>query len=226
MRNRFIRSAWMIVLGMGVCMVVPVQATFTVLDVFRGTQLTLQSIERASQYAANLSKNNALEKQIQIWTAKTEITPPKASTYEYALKNDSTTLPSSEVAPPQKSLDEAVAFVQKTFFLPANTAEATEEMKAEIVNKRKAYVTHLGKEIISYASGIRTSTADDLKSLEESSSAAGGILQEIELNTETIKSLVLITAANIFLEARVMEMEAAGMLLGQEEQLLEQPQGG
>ena len=89
MRNRFIRLAWMIVLGMGVCMVVPVQATFTVLDVFRGTQLTLQSIERASQYAANLSKNNALEKQIQIWTAKTEITPPKASTYEYALKNDS-----------------------------------------------------------------------------------------------------------------------------------------
>lgn len=206
-----------------VCVSVSGGATFAVLDVFRGLQFTMQSIERTSQYAANLAKNNALKEQVEIWTGTTSITPPSASTYDFVTQNDPNSLPSAEIAPPQESLEEALAFVKKTFFVPADAANVTEEMKAEVRNKRKTYVTNLGKEIISYAAGVRSSTADDLKSLQEASSSAGGIIQEIELNTETIKSLALITAANVFLEARLMEMEAASMLLKQEEQLLEKP---
>lgn len=211
--------AFMLIIG------IPVsgRATFIVLDSFRGLQLTLQSFERTDQYAANLAKNNALKDQVEIWTETTSITPPSASTYDFVSQIDLTSLPSAEIAPPQESLEEALSFVKKTFFVPTDVLHVTEEQKAEVRNKRKIYVANLGKEIISYAAGVRSSTADDLKSLQEASSSAGGIIQEIELNTETVKSLALITAANVFLEARLMEMESASMLLKQEEQLLKKP---
>ncbi len=206
-------------------MAVPVSATFVVGDIMRGLEKTLEGVDRTVQSVSEQMKNQNLEEQIQTWSGTVEVTTkPSWQMYDYLLKTPFNTLPSSKIGLAQEDMAAAREFVRSTFFLPAGS-DPTDAEKEAILALRREYVSTLAQEQTTLATGIRENVAQDLKNTQEAEGSGGGILQEIQLDTQTMRSLTMLSAANVIMGIKMMELEAAQMLLDKDVVLETAPTG-
>ncbi len=206
----------LILLGMAV----PVRATFVVTDVFRSLEKVLEDIDRLTQSISEEMKNAAKEIEIKVWSEEKEVsTKPTAGAYDFLFKTPLSSLESAKIAPAQDDMEKAREFVKKTFFLPEGS-EPTDAEKQAINAIRQEYVSLLAQEQLTLAAGIQDSIQADMEALQKAEGSGAGILQEIKLDTQTVKTSALMSAANVVLGIKVMELDAAQLLLDKDPVLL------
>lgn len=189
-------------------------------DTLRYVQQIFEMISKYSQQAQETLVNKAKKEQIKIWEGAIEETPIQVSAYDY-VKENLLTNPGEQSAPPQENLATAKAYVRERFLVPEG--EQTDEKIAEIKGERKEYIQALSAELLSLSAGVRQRLPDDANLISEAEASGGGVLQDVKLNTATIKALARMTAVDIALQIKLAELEAAQELLYQPLEELKKP---
>lgn len=196
-------------------------ATFVVGDVMRGMEKMLEGVDRTVQGVSEKMKNSNLEEQIQTWNGKVEIKEkPSWQMYDYLLRTPFNTLASSKIGNSQSDMATAREFVRKTFFVPEG---ATDTEKRAVMALRRKYISLLSQEQLTLANGIREHVAQDMNKVQNAEGSGGGILQEIQLDTQTVRSLTMLSAANVIMGIKMMELDAAQMLASKDVELKTKP---
>ena len=146
---------------------------------------------------------------------------PKGVYYEY-MKN-ATATGSEEYIPAQSSASEQEKYVREHLFYDSDESKLTEEAKQKVINTRLAYVEALAKEVLSLSAGARESIASELSILSKAKTTAGGVIQQVDLLAQTKKVMIEQKAADILLQAKLLELDAAQMILGLNPQRIENP---
>lgn len=192
-------------------------------DMMRGMEKTLENVDRIVQSISEKMKNANLEDQIKTWNGTVDVTTkPSWQIYDYLLNTPFNTLPSSHIGISQSDMAAAREFVRRSFFVPDG---ATDSEKNFMRALRRKYVSLLAQEQLTLANGIRDQVANDMKTAQNSEGSGGGILQEIQLDTQTIRALTMLSAANVIMGIKMMELDAAEMLLSKDVVLKEKPAG-
>ena len=196
-------------------------ATFVVGDAMRGMEKMLEGVDRVTQSVSEKMKNANLEEQIQTWNGRVDVQEkPSWKMYDYLLRTPYNTLPSSKIGPSQADMAAAREFVRQTFFAPEG---ATDSQKKAVKALRQKYISLLSQEQLTLANGIRDQVAQDMKTAQNAEGSGGGVLQEIQLDTQTMRSLTMLSAANVIMGIKMMELDAAQMLASKDVELKAKP---
>ena len=95
--------------------------------------------------------------------------------------------------------------------------------KNEIIQHRYAYIETLAQEVLELSQGARSAILSDLSTLSKSKTTAGGDINQVEFMIQTKKVMAEQKAADIILQAKLMELEAARMFLNISPQRVEDP---
>ena len=130
---------------------------------------------------------------------------------------------SEQYLPAMADAGEAEDYIRQNFFFDPDLDKVTEEEKNRIEQHRYAYVETLATEVLQISQGARSAIAKDLGVLSESKTTAGGDVNQVEFMVQTKKVMAEQKAADIVLQAKLMELEAAKMLLNLSPQRIEDP---
>jgi hypothetical protein len=114
-------------------------------------------------------------------------------------------------------------FIREKFYLPEDLKDVTDEKKKEIEENRAKYVEELAKEVLSLSEGVRKNIAAEQNALKEAETAAGGMIQQVDLMTQTKKIMAEQKLADVILQAKLLELEAAEVMMGSSTQLIKDP---
>jgi len=114
-------------------------------------------------------------------------------------------------------------YIRKNFFYDPDLTKVTEAEKNRIIQHRYGYLETLAQEVLQISQGARQAIAADLTTLSKSKTTAGGDINQIEFMIQTKKVMAEQKAADIILQAKLMELEAARMFLNLSPQRIEDP---
>ena len=195
-----------------------------VFDTFRTVKFAMQGVQRLMSLAPQYAKVSSKEKELKNWEGKKDIqkqVQPAMATYlEQVEKNE---MESDKLVPPQKDVVSADKFIREKFYLPEDLKEVTDEKKKEIEENRAKYVEELAKEVLSLSEGVRENVAAEQNALKEAETAAGGMIQQVDLMTQTKKIMAEQKLADVILQAKLLELEAAEVMMGSSTQLIKDP---
>ena len=195
-----------------------------VFDTFRTVKFAMQGVQRLMSLAPQYAKVSSKEKELKNWEGKKEIKKQvQPAMSEYLQKLENTEMKSKTLVPPQKDVVAADNFIREKFYLPEDLKNVTDEKKREIEKNRAEYVEELAKEVLSLSEGIRENVAAEQSALKEAETATGGMIQQVDLMTQTKKTLAEQKLADVILQAKLLELEAAEVMMGSSVQLIEDP---
>jgi len=141
----------------------------------------------------------------------------------YAYMKDATATGSEAYIPAQSDASAQENYVREALFYDSDVSNLTEKDKQEVLNKRLAYVEALAMEVLSLSAGARDSIAAELNILKDAKTTAGGVIQQVEMMAQTKKVMIEQKAADILLQAKLLELDAAQLILGLNPQRVENP---
>ncbi len=195
-----------------------------VFDTFRTVKFAMQGVQRLMSLAPQYAKVSSKEKELKHWEGKKEITNQvQPAMSAYLDKLEETEMKSDTLVPPQKDVAAADKFIREKFYLPEDIQEVTNEKRLEVEKNRAAYVEELAKEILSLSEGIRENVAAEQNALEKAETATGGIIQQVDLMTQTKKTMAEQKLADVILQAKLLELDVAEIMMGSSTQLIEDP---
>ena len=130
---------------------------------------------------------------------------------------------SEQYLPAMADAGSAEEYIRANFFFDPDLDKVTESEKNRIEQHRYAYVETLATEVLQISQGARSAIAKDLSVLSDSKTTAGGDINQVEFMVQTKKVMAEQKAADIVLQAKLMELEAAKMLLNLSPQRVEDP---
>ena len=119
--------------------------------------------------------------------------------------------------------DEMENNIKDSLFYKADLSEVTEEVRNEIIQNRYAYVKALANGVLELSNDVRDKIKEDLSILKDAKTTGGGNINQVQFMVQTKKTMVEQKAADIMLQARLFEMEAAQMLLNLNPQYINDP---
>lgn len=213
-------------LGVGLSVTTRAEAFFFFgFDVMRTGQFALQGVQRLLEIVTEYEKTYVKKQELSMRTSRTGVSEadlPQSHLYEYMKQNDVMKMGSEKYLPATATAKAAMDNIRETLFFPADESQITQEQKDAIVARRYAYVEALAKEVLSLSSAIKEQAAREQERLAAAKTTGAGI-QQIELLVQNKKVMVEQQAANVWLQAKIFELEAAQMLLNMSPQLLEKP---
>jgi len=130
---------------------------------------------------------------------------------------------SEKYLPAAKDTKTAEDYIREHFFFDPDLTKVTEAKKNEIIQHRYAYIETLAQEVLEISQGARKAILSDLSTLSKSKTTAGGDINQVEFMIQTKKVMAEQKAADIILQAKLMELEAAKMFLNISPQRVEDP---
>jgi len=195
-----------------------------VYDTYRTGLFTVQGTDRLISLIFEYQTVESKKEELKVWEKRKKFKEdelPQGSYYNY-MKN-ATASGSQEYNPSQSSASEQEKYVRENLFYDSDESKLTEEEVKKVENKRLAYLESLASEVLSLSAGARDSIAAELGTLKEAKTTAGGEIQQVDLLVHTKKLMVEQKAADILLQAKLLEFEAAQMILGLNPQRIEDP---
>ena len=114
-------------------------------------------------------------------------------------------------------------YIRKNFFYDPDLTKVSQAEKNRIIQHRYGYLETLAQEVLQISQGARQAIAADLNTLSKSKTTAGGDINQIEFMIQTKKVMAEQKVADIILQAKLMELEAARMFLNISPQRIEDP---
>ena len=212
-----------------------------VYDVVRTSYFAIQTGGRLDSVIAEQEAISSKKEELKIWETRKRFKEdkkkgkggeagedgdaekffPEAVYYEY-MKNAAAT-GSEEYLQAQADAARQADYVRKNFFYDSDISKLTEEDKQKVINRRLSYIDALAKETLSLSAGARENIAAELNILKDVKTTAGGTIQQIDMLVQTKKVMVEQKAADILLQAKLLELEAAQLMLGLNPQRVEKP---
>ena len=211
-----------------------------VFDPVRTTWFTTQGISRTTAGVEEMLKKSSKEKELELWEKRrrfkddddgddgedessggSEQQFPEGIYYDY-MKGAAAT-GSEERLPSQSDAEEQEKYVREHFFYNSDVSNVTEEDKQKVLQLRQTYLEDLAKEVLSLSVGARENIASELGIIKDAKTTAGGVIQQVDLLAQTKKVMVEQKAADILLQAKLLEMEAAQLLTNLDPQRVENP---
>ena len=115
-------------------------------------------------------------------------------------------------------------YIREKFFYDSNLENVTEEQIQEVTQLRYAYMESLAKEVMAISARARQAIAGELETIVGSKTTAGGDVNQVQFLAQTKKVMVEQKAADLMLQAKLFEMEAAELLMGLNPQRIEKPE--
>ena len=228
MKN-FKRTLLCATLGLGLGLSVSTAHAFLVYDAVRTAEFAVQGVQRMLSLISEYHKVHSKEEELKIWEGKKQVKEKdllKGSSYAFLKDANIMAMGSDKYLPAFEKAEDADRYIREKFFFDPNLSNVTEAHKNEIMQRRYAYVEALAKEILSLSAAIRHSVAQEQSVLKDAETTAGGNIHQIDMMIQTKKTMVELEGANIILQAKLMELEAARMLLGLDPQRIEDPGQG
>ena len=195
-------------------------------DAVRTGEHAAQGAQRTMSLISEYQKVYSKQEELKTWEEKKEIKEeeqPITSGYDYMKKTKPMEMGSEEFLPAEADANEAEKYIRAKFFLPVDKGKITEEEANEVEHLRYAYVEALAKEVLSLSAGVRENASAELNRLKDSKTETGGNIQQIDLLSQTKKTMINQKGADLILQAKLMELEAAEMLLGLNSELVANP---
>ena len=214
-------------LGLGLIFSASSADAFLVADAMRTAEFTLQGVQRMLSLITEYQKVQAKTDELNAWESKKKMEEKdilSSQVYEYLKNTKTTEMGSDKFFPPQENAAAAEEYIKANFFLPADQKEYTVQKQKEVEQRRYAYVESLAKEILSLSAGIRENAQASLAALSEAEVSAGGNIQQIDLLIQTKKTMAEQKAADVLLQAKLLELEVAKMILHMDFQYHENPE--
>lgn len=215
------------IVGLGLGFSATSANAFLAYDATRTAEFAVQGVQRMLSLITEYQKVFSKQEELKTWENKKGMKDKdslSASPYQYLEQTKSTTMGAHEYYPSQETAEKAEQYIKENFFLPADEKQFTQEKKKEIEQRRYAYVEALAKEVLSLSAGIRTSAQASLSGIKEADTKAGGNIQQLDLLIQNKKTMAEQKAADILLQAKLLELEAAKMLLHMDLQYYENPE--
>jgi len=134
-----------------------------------------------------------------------------------------TSMGSEKYLPAKSDTKSAEDYIREHFFYDPDLSKVTQAKKNEIIQHRYAYLETLAQEVLELSIGARSAIQSDLSVLSKSKTTAGGDINQVEFMIQTKKVMAEQKAADIILQAKLMELEAAKMFLNLSPQRIEDP---
>lgn len=214
------------VFGLGLGFSVTSANAFLAYDVVRTVEFAVQGVERMMSLISEYQKVQSKQEELKSWeNRKTMKEEDLLTSNVYTkLKKSISEGDSQKYYPAQDNAEDAEKYIKEYFFLPSDSKQFTQEMKKEIEQRRYAYVEALAKEVLSLSEGVRQSARSSLNALKEADTVAGSNIQQVDLLIQTKKTMAEQKAADIMLHSKLLELEAAKMLLHMDLQYQENPE--
>ena len=212
------------VIGIGLS-AVSAQA-FLCYDVVRTAEHAGQGAQRMLSLISEYQKVYSKKQELKTWEGRKVIKEeeqPITSGYDYMKQTKPMEMGSEQYLPAKADATAAEAYIRDKFFLPVDKAKVTDEEANKVEHLRYEYVEALAKEVLSLSAGVRENAQSELERLQEAKTQTGGNIQQIDLLVQGNKTMVNQKGADLILQAKLMELEAAEMLLGLNLQLVANP---
>lgn len=201
---------------------------FLAYDVLRTEEFTVTAAERQMWFNAEKDKYDAKVTEINVMEKKKGFKKKQllaSPSYDYMAGADCARMGSDTIfeTGSMMDMDMTKEAIYETFFLKPDDNNVSEEKRDDIVNKRHNYIRQLSQEVLSLSYGYRGSIAEELERLSKAPTEAKGNIQQIELMAQTKKTMVEEKAAELLFQAKLVEFDAAQMLLGVEHQYICDP---
>jgi len=217
-----------------------------VYDTVRTAWFTTQGTNRLMSFIAEKQTIGSKKKELKLWETRKNFKEKKDESKKtsedegeegegensdkyfpegvyYQYMKDATATGSEEYLPAQSDAEAQENYVRENFFYDSDVSKVTEEDKKNVQNKRQAYVEALASEVLSLSAGARENIAAELNILKKAKTTAGGTIQQIDVLVQTKKVMVEQKAADILLQSKLLELEAAQLMLGLNPQRVEKP---
>ncbi len=186
---------------------------FFAFDAPRTAQFAGQGIMRLLSLISEYQKVHTKEEELKLWEGARQIKQtPTADAYNYLKSADVMKMPSAELLPGQSDTKVADKVIREKFFILADSPNYSDTKVREIDALRHTYLEALAKETLSLSEGLRSRIATEQTALKESQTTAGGQIQQIDLMVQTKKAMAEQKAADLILQAKLMELEAAELM--------------
>lgn len=213
------------IVGIGLGFSVTSADAYLMYDTMRTAEFAVQGVQRMLSLISEYQKVQSKQEELKTWENKKEMKEKdslSAETYEY-LKDKMSMEKGIEEFLPAMTANEAEEHIKEKFFLPAN-GQYTPKDKKDVEQRRYIYVESLAKELLSLSAGVRERAQSSLHALKEADTTAGGNIQQIDLLIQTKKTMAEQKAADVLLQAKILELEAAEMLLHLPLEYVENPE--
>lgn len=215
------------IVGLGLGFSVTSSDAFLAYDAARTAEFAVQGVQRMLSLITEYQKVLSKQEELKTWENKKKMKDTDslaAGPYQYLEKAKSTKMGAHEYYPSQEDAEKAEQYIKENFFLPSDQKQFSLEKKKEVEQRRYAYVEALAKEVLSLSAGIREQAQASLTAIKEADTKAGGNIQQIDLLIQNKKTMAEQKAGDILLQAKLLELEAAKMLLNMDLQYHENPE--
>lgn len=212
------------VVGVGLGFSVTSAQAYLMFDAMRTAEFAVQGVQRMLSLISEYQKVQSKQEELKSWENKKQMKEEdslKAEPYEY-LKDKMDMEKDIEKFLPAMTANEAEAHIKEKFFLPSDGY--TQEQKKEVEQRRYAYLEALSKELLSLSAGVKKKAQESLQSLKDADTVAGGNIQQMDLLIQTKKTMVEQKVADVLLQAKLLELEAAKILLHMGLEYIENPE--
>ncbi|MDY6407959.1 MAG: hypothetical protein SPL08_04600 [Pseudomonadota bacterium] len=141
----------------------------------------------------------------------------------YSYMKNATATGSEKYMPTQDDPEEQEKYVREHLFYDSDVSKLTEADRQKVIQLRQSYLEALASEILSLSAGARDSIISELSILKDAKTTAGGVIQQVDLLAQTKKVMIEQKAADILLQAKLLELDAAKMIMGLNPQRIEDP---
>lgn len=148
--------------------------------------------------------------------------PATSLAYDLTKENMLGASQKSAYAPAQKNWDAAVNHIKSTFY-EKDPDLLTQTRQKELKRKRQEYLYETNSNVISTSLGIQQALLEDAKRISEAPTSGCNLIDDININTFMMMTLVKQTMADIALQIRMTELEAIREQNAQPLYLLERP---
>ena len=201
------------------------KACSLVFDVYRTGLFTAQNGSRITTLVLEYQIVNSKKEELKIWEKRKQFKEeemPKGAYYDYMI--NATATGSETYNPDQGDPSAQEDYARQNLFYDSDVSNLTEAEKQKVINTRLSYLESLAAEVLSLSAGARESIAAEVNTLKEAKTTAGGEIQQVDLLVQTKKLMVEQKAADILLQAKLLEFEAAQLITGLNPQRSEDPE--
>ena len=201
------------------------KACSLVFDIYRTGLFTTQNGSRIAELVLEYQIVDSKEEELKIWETRKRFKKeemPQGAYYDYMI--NATATGSEQYNPSQGDPVAQEKYARENLFYDSDLSKLTEEEKQKVINTRLSYLESLAAEVLSLSAGVRDSIAAELATLKEAKTTAGGEIQQVDLLVQTKKLMVEQKAADILLQAKLLEFDAAQLILGLSPQRAEDPE--
>ena len=220
------------------------QRCYDVTDPVRTIHFGNQAVARGVELWAEINKTSYKKEELKLWERRKKFKNkdedeedsedgdessgggsgklfPQGDFYDY-MKNANAT-GSEKYLPAKSDAKEQAKYVRENFFYDSDVSKLTEEDKDKVLQRRQSYTEALAMEVLSLSAGARENISSELSALKSAKTTAGGIIQQVDLLAQTKKVMVEQKAADIMLQAKLLELESAQLLANLSPQRVEKP---